>query len=140
LIINDPKYVEHAEIIREKGTNRSRFFRGEADKYTWVYIGSSYLPSDFLAAFLFAQLPFIPAHCEQTYHIFYMIFPDFNSRPNLIEHLKSRRTLSVFLYVPLPLSPMGKKFGYKESDLPNTESISDRLLRLPFYNEMTYDS
>ena len=171
LIINDPKYVERAEIIREKGTNRSRFFRGEVDKYTWVDIGSSYLPSDLLAAFLFAQLeereqiqsqrkaiwdryasnlgdwastndvqlPFIPAHCEQTYHIFYMILPDLNSRTNLIEHLKSRGILSVFHYVPLHLSPMGKKFGYKEGDLPNTESISDRLLRLPFYNEMTYE-
>ena len=169
LIINDPKYVERAEIIREKGTNRSQFFRGEVDKYTWVDIGSSYLPSDLLAAFLFAQLeerdqiqtqrkaiwdrydlnlgdwartndvqlPFIPAHCEQTYHIFYMILPDLNSRTNLIKHLKSRSILSVFHYVPLHSSPMGQKFGYREGDLPNTESISVRLLRLPFYNEMT---
>jgi dTDP-4-amino-4,6-dideoxygalactose transaminase len=168
LIINDPKYVERAEIIREKGTNRSQFFRGEIDKYTWVDIGSSYLPSDLLAAFLFAQLeerdqiqrkrksiwdryasnledwaktndvqlPFIPAHCEQTYHIFYMILPDRNSRNNLIKHLKSKGILSVFHYVPLHLSPMGQKYGYQEGDLPNTESISDRLLRLPFYNEM----
>src|SRR6185369_3873291 len=56
LIINDPAYAERAEIIREKGTNRSRFFRGEVDKYTWVDVGSSFLPSDLLAAFLFAQL------------------------------------------------------------------------------------
>jgi dTDP-4-amino-4,6-dideoxygalactose transaminase len=56
LLINDPKLVEEAEIIREKGTNRSRFFRGQVDKYTWVDVGSSYLPSDILAAFLFAQL------------------------------------------------------------------------------------
>ncbi len=55
LLINDPVLVERAEIIREKGTNRSRFFRGQIDKYTWVDIGSSYLPSDILAAFLFAQ-------------------------------------------------------------------------------------
>lgn len=61
LLINDPQYIERAEIIREKGTNRSRFFRGEVDKYTWVDIGSSYLPSDMLAAFLFAQLE---AHAE----------------------------------------------------------------------------
>jgi len=169
VIINDPKYVERAEIIREKGTNRSRFFRGEVDKYTWVDIGSSYLPSDLLAAFLFAQLeereqiqtqrktiwdtyasnladwagtndvqlPFIPSHCEQTYHIFYMILPSLDSRTNLIKHLKSKGIFSVFHYVPLHLSPMGKKFGYKEGDLPNTESISGRLLRLPFYNELT---
>jgi dTDP-4-amino-4,6-dideoxygalactose transaminase len=171
LIINDPKYVERAEIIREKGTNRSQFFRGEIDKYTWVDIGSSYLPSDLLAAFLFAQLeerdqiqrkrksiwdryasnledwaktndvqlPFIPAHCEQTYHIFYMILPDLTSRNNLIKHLKSKGILSVFHYVPLHLSPMGQKYGYQEGDLPNTESISDRLLRLPFYNQMNYE-
>jgi dTDP-4-amino-4,6-dideoxygalactose transaminase len=56
LIVNDPAYGQRAEILREKGTNRSRFFRGEVDKYTWVDIGSSYLPSDLLAAFLYAQL------------------------------------------------------------------------------------
>ena len=56
LLINDARFVERAEILREKGTNRSRFFRGEVDKYTWVDVGSSYLPSDLLAAFLFAQL------------------------------------------------------------------------------------
>lgn len=56
LIINDPAYIQRAEIIREKGTNRSRFFRGEIDKYTWVDVGSSYLPSELVAAFLCAQL------------------------------------------------------------------------------------
>ncbi len=56
LVINDPAYVERAEIIREKGTNRSRFFRGQVDKYTWVDVGSSYLPSELLAAYLWAQL------------------------------------------------------------------------------------
>lgn len=56
LLINDPSLIERAEIIREKGTNRSRFFRGQVDKYTWVDIGSSYLPSDLLAAYLYAQL------------------------------------------------------------------------------------
>ena len=169
LIINDPDYIERAEIIREKGTNRSQFFRGEVDKYTWVDIGSSYLPSDLLAAFLFAQLeereyiqaqrrtiweryalhlkdwaarnevqlPFIPAHCEQTYHLFYIILPDRNSRAQLIAQLKAKGILSVFHYVPLHLSPMGRKFGYQEGDLPHTESISERLLRLPFYNELT---
>jgi dTDP-4-amino-4,6-dideoxygalactose transaminase len=55
LLINDPRLVERAEIIREKGTNRSRFFRGEVDKYTWVDIGSSYLPGEIIAAFLAAE-------------------------------------------------------------------------------------
>lgn len=56
LVINDGSLVERAEILREKGTNRSRFFRGQVDKYTWVDLGSSFLPSDLLAAFLYAQL------------------------------------------------------------------------------------
>jgi dTDP-4-amino-4,6-dideoxygalactose transaminase len=73
LLINDPILVERAEIIREKGTNRSRFFRGQVDKYTWVDIGSSYLPSDILAAFLFAQLEQrekIQLHRKQVWEIY----------------------------------------------------------------------
>src|SRR5687767_14529890 len=120
LLINDPILVERAEIIREKGTNRSRFFRGQVDKYTWVDIGSSYLPSDILAAFLFAQfeqrekiqlhrkqvwemyqaglrecaircdvqLPHVPDHCEQSYHMFYMLLPDLELRQKLIMYLR----------------------------------------------------
>jgi len=56
LLINDERFIERAEIIREKGTNRSKFFRGQVDKYTWVDVGSSYLPSDIIAAFLYAQM------------------------------------------------------------------------------------
>lgn len=73
LLINDPVLVERAEIIREKGTNRSRFFRGQVDKYTWVDIGSSYLPSDMLAAFLYAQLEQrekIQLHRKQVWEIY----------------------------------------------------------------------
>ena len=169
LLINDPALIERAEIIREKGTNRSRFFRGQVDKYTWVDIGSSYLPSDILAAFLYAQLecrqqiqqrreriwqyysrhlsewaqergvhlPFLPAHCEQPYHMFYLLLPDLEKRQALIAHLKAQGILAVFHYLPLHLSDMGKRFGGKEGDCPVTESVSDRLLRLPFYNDLT---
>jgi dTDP-4-amino-4,6-dideoxygalactose transaminase len=56
LVINDDQFIDRAEIIREKGTNRSKFYRGEVDKYGWIDIGSSFLPSDIIAAFLFAQL------------------------------------------------------------------------------------
>lgn len=56
LVVNDERFLERAEVIREKGTNRSRFFRGMVDKYTWVDIGSSYIPSELIAAFLYAQL------------------------------------------------------------------------------------
>ncbi len=169
LLINDPRYIERAEIIREKGTNRSRFFRGEVDKYTWVDIGSSYLPSDMLAAFLYAQLeareriqamrervwkyyrenledwardhdvglPFSPDHCEQPYHMFYLIMPSPEQRKSLIARLKARGILSVFHYLPLHLSEMGRRFGGKQGDCPVTEDVSERLVRLPFYNGMT---
>lgn len=56
LVINNSQYNERAEILREKGTNRSKFFRGEVDKYTWVDFGDSYLPSELNAAYLYAQL------------------------------------------------------------------------------------
>jgi dTDP-4-amino-4,6-dideoxygalactose transaminase len=168
LLVNDPCLVERAEIVREKGTNRSRFFRGQVDKYTWVDIGSSYLPSDMLAAFLLAQLeareeiqtrrqriweyyyahlqdwaqehgvclPVVPSHCEQSYHMFYMILPSLDTRQALISHLKEHGILSVFHYLPLNLSDMGKQLGGAEGDCPVTEQISDRLLRLPFYNNL----
>lgn len=169
LLINDEKFIERAEIIREKGTNRSRFFRGQVDKYTWVDVGSSYLPSDILAAYLFAQLeayqeiqtkrqqiwetynnslqgwaeinkiglPTIPAECEQAYHMFYLMMPSLEKRQELINFLKSKRILSVFHYLPLHLSEMGKKLGGNVGDCPVTEDLSDRLLRLPFFNSYT---
>ena len=169
LLINDRKYIEGAEILREKGTNRSRFFRGQVDKYTWVNVGSSYLPSDMLAAFLLAQLeereqiqsrrkqiwetyykelgawaeenhvsmPFVPAHCEQTYHMFYMLFPSLEKRQAAIAHLKERGIQAVFHYLPLHLSPMGEKFGGRVGGCPVTEQVSDQLLRLPFYTNLT---
>jgi dTDP-4-amino-4,6-dideoxygalactose transaminase len=169
LLINDPQFIERAEIIREKGTNRSRFFRGQVDKYTWVDIGSSYLPSDMLAAFLYAQLeahadiqtrrqriweyyaahlpgwardnevqlPVVPAHCEQPYHMFHLVMPSLVQRQALIAHLQARGVNSVFHYLPLHLSEMGRRFGGKEGDCPVTETVSDRLLRLPFHNALT---
>jgi dTDP-4-amino-4,6-dideoxygalactose transaminase len=169
LLINDPRYAERAEIIREKGTNRSRFFRGQVDKYTWVDVGSSYLPSDVLAAFLYAQLegrddiqakrqkiwdtyntelsgwadqydvqlPTVPAHCEQSYHVFYMVLPSLASRQNLIAHLRSQHILSVFHYLPLHLSDMGQHYGGQPGDCPITERLGDCLLRLPLYNDLT---
>jgi len=169
LIINDPALTERAEIIREKGTNRTRFFRGQVDKYTWVDVGSSYLPSELLAAFLCAQLeradeiqakrraiwerydtglrgwademgvqrPTIPEECGQAYHMYYILLPSLRVRQRLIEALKARGILSVFHYLPLHLSEMGQKFGGKAGDCPVTEDVSDRLLRLPFYNTLT---
>ena len=169
LFINDARYAERAEIIREKGTNRTQFFRGQVDKYTWVDLGSSYLPSELLAAFLYAQLeareqiqsqrrriweyyrqhlaewaeqhdvrlPFVPEPCEHPFHMFYLLAPSLEFRQALIAHLKAREILSVFHYLPLHLSAMGKRFGGKPGDCPVSERVSDRLLRLPFYNDLS---
>jgi len=70
ILINDERFIEKAEIIREKGTNRSKFFRGEVDKYTWVDIGSSFLPSDLVAAFLYGQLEAADSITQKRNEIF----------------------------------------------------------------------
>jgi len=169
LVINDPDLAARAEILREKGTDRSRFFRGEIDRYTWVDVGSSYVPSDLLAAFLLAQLeareaiqakrcriweryeeelagwaagrgvrlPSVPAHCRQPWHLFYLLLPSLEERQALIAHLKGKGIQAVFHYLPLHLSEMGRKLGGRPGDCPVTESVSDRLLRLPCFPGLT---
>ncbi len=170
LLVNtdDPKMIERAEILREKGTNRSKFWRGEVDKYTWVDTGSSYLPSDILAAFLYAQLekldeiqksrlsvwntyyrrlkefedagiirlPVIPDYAEHNAHLFYVLFNDEQARDQAMQGLKEQGVHAVFHYIPLHSAPMGQRFGYSEGDLPVTENLSGRLLRLPMYAGM----
>jgi dTDP-4-amino-4,6-dideoxygalactose transaminase len=165
LVINDDRFIERAEIIREKGTNRSKFFRGQVDKYTWVDIGSSYLPSEIVAAFLYAQLeaaevitatrreifrryeelfkpleeegllrtPVCPPECRHNAHMFYIILPNPELRDGLISHLKSMGIVAVFHYVPLHSSRMGRRVGYAASELPRTDDLSARLLRLPCF-------
>ena len=165
LLINDTTLIDRAEILREKGTDRSRFFRGQVDKYSWVDVGSSYLPSEVLAAFLTAQLegrvqiqakraaiwnryqeelsewatnrgvglPVVPEHCEQPYHMFYLMLPSLEVRGRMIQFLRERGILAVFHYLPLHISDMGRNFGGKPGDCPVTEDISDRLLRLPLF-------
>ena len=81
--------------------------------------------------------PAVPAHCEQPYHMFYLLMPSLEKRQGLISHLKAEGILSVFHYLPLHLSDMGRRFGGKEGDCPVTEDVSDRLVRLPFYNDLT---
>jgi len=82
-------------------------------------------------------LPVIPPECEQTYHMFYMLLPSEEHRKSLISHLKAHSILSVFHYTPLHLSEAGKNFAARPTDCPVTEDISERLLRLPFYNDLT---
>jgi dTDP-4-amino-4,6-dideoxygalactose transaminase len=169
LLVNDGAYSDRAEIIREKGTNRSRFFRGQVDKYTWVDVGSSYLTSELAAAFLFGQLeseariqaarrkiwetyhaelprwaerhgarlPVVPDGCESGWHMYHLLLPSLERRQQLIAHLRSHDITAVFHYLPLHLSEMGRRLNPTPPSLPVAESSSDRLLRLPLYNDMT---
>jgi dTDP-4-amino-4,6-dideoxygalactose transaminase len=134
-----------------------------------VDVGSSYLPSDILAAFLLAQLeqrekvqshrrrvwefykahlqdwarayavqlPYIPSYCEQSYHMFPLLLPTLELRQGLIAHLRWHGINSVFHYLPLHLSDMGRRFGGQPGDCPVTERVSDQLVRLPFHNALT---
>lgn len=169
LLLNDPADLERAEILREKGTNRSRFFRGAVDRYTWVDVGSSYLLSDLLAAYLLAQLechvriqqarqsiwrayqeglaewarlvgvglPHVPADCEHPAHLFYLLLPSLATRQALMAHLRRLNVDSVFHYQPLHLSDMGRRLGGCPGQHPVTESVADRLLRLPLHYHLS---
>lgn len=168
LLINDPSYTELAEIIREKGTDRTRFYRGQVDKYTWQHVGSSYLPNELTAAFLFAQLeqsdlitqkrlsiwhayhaklsdlesegiirrPIIPPFCKHNAHIYYLLTNDFETRATLTRAFQKKNISAVFHYVPLHSSPAGKKYSRSEGSMEVTNSITDRLLRLPLFPDM----
>jgi dTDP-4-amino-4,6-dideoxygalactose transaminase len=165
LVLNDDRFAARAEILREKGTDRSRFFRGEVDKYTWVDFGSSYVPSDLLAAFLAAQLearesiqarrkaiwlsyaksladwargegvrlPYVPPDCDPAWHLFALVMPDGSARDRMLRHLAERDVNAVFHYVPLHLSPMGRRFGGRPGACPVAECAGERLLRLPLH-------
>jgi dTDP-4-amino-4,6-dideoxygalactose transaminase len=168
LVVNDARFVDRAEILREKGTDRSRFFRGAVDKYSWRDLGSSYVPSDMLAAFLLGQLekrdqiqskrkriweryerelrewagandvrlPLSPGSSTPAYHMFFLVMPSSGSRDALISHLRQRGILSVFHYLPLHLSEMGRRYGGAPGDCPVAEDLSARLLRLPFFADL----
>ncbi len=165
LLVNDPCYAEQAEIIREKGTNRSLFFRGQVDKYTWVDFGSSYLPSELIAAFLWAQMedadsitrrrldiwdeyhknfealeqrekirrPIVPPDCIHNAHMYYLLLPDLERRTSFITAMREKGIGTVFHYVPLDSSPMGRKWGRKSGTLKQTQLLSDQLVRLPLW-------
>jgi len=170
LCINDPELIERAEIIRDKGTDRQRFFRGETDKYTWQEIGSSHVASELCAAFLYAQLekmdyivqrrseisesytsalqdlaaqekirlPIVPETCETNAHIYSILLRDERTRDDLMAYLLEWGILAVFHYVPLHTSPMGMRLADDQpASLPVTEALSGRILRLPFYPQLT---
>lgn len=161
LVINDEQYIERAEILREKGTNRARFFRGMVDKYSWVDIGSSYLPSEINAAILYAQLeqadeinqkrlhawkqyyenlkgmpidlPQIPKGCSHNAHMFYIKTSNLEERQKMIAYLLEQGIGAVFHYVPLHSSIAGSKYGRFYGRDHYTTMESERLLRLPMW-------
>jgi dTDP-4-amino-4,6-dideoxygalactose transaminase len=165
LLVNDAEFVERAEIIREKGTNRSQFFRGQVDKYTWCDIGSSFLPGELITAFLWAQMeaaddinqrrlalwqryhdalasferaglarrPVVSAHCQHNAHMYYLLLPDLAARTCFIETLKTKGIGTVFHYVPLHSAPACTGYGRAHGDMRHTDSLSDRLVRLPLW-------
>lgn len=166
LLINDPALIARAEVVREKGTDRSRFHRGEVDKYTWIDIGSSYLTAEPMAAFLYAQLEasaeitarrqqvweqyhaaleplerngllLRPAAAGANAHIYYILLPSLEIRTSLIAALAARNVSAVFHYVPLHSSPAGLRYGRTAGSLAVTNDVSDRLLRLPLWPDMT---
>lgn len=171
LLINDEQYVERAEIIREKGTDRKKFFRGQVDKYSWVDIGSSFLPSEILTAVLYAQfenrlkiqnqrkslweryaesladwaskqgirIAQAGEDCEHSHHVFYLILNSLQDRDSLAALLADQGILAVHHYVPLHSSKMGLSLSGENLDLPVTDYVSDRLLRLPLYNSLTFE-
>jgi len=171
LLINAPRFMLRAEIVREKGTDRSRFFRGEVDKYTWQEVGSSFLPSELSAAFLWAQLeeadaitrqrmerwhryhdlleplekqgalrrPIVPVDCQHNAHMYYVLISPGIDRQAVLDDLEENGINAVFHYVPLHSSLAGRKYGRQSGDLFITDSISERLIRLPLWVGMTSD-
>jgi dTDP-4-amino-4,6-dideoxygalactose transaminase len=169
LVIMDERYIRRAEILRQKGTNREAFFRGEIDKYSWVDVGSSYAPSELQTAFLYGQflhqqnilrrrrrlferyqaalapweqrgrlrLPVLPADRVSSYHQFHILFDGLQDRDRVLAGLQKKGIRAVFHYFPLHRSRMGERFGYRKGACPVSETVSDSLLRLPFFNSMT---
>lgn len=169
ITLNRPDLIERAEIIREKGTNRSKFLRGVTDKYTWVDIGSSFLPGELVAAFLYAQLensqiingrrldlfsrymaafselastgrvavPHLPNDAMGNGHMFYLLMEDRDDRDSFIDYMRQAQIVTPFHYVPLHSSPAGQRLSRAHGALPVTNDISDRLVRLPMYFELT---
>lgn len=166
LSINHEPFIRRAEILWEKGTNRSAFFRGEVDKYGWVDVGSSFLPSELIAAFLLAQLEevekiqrmrmqawrvyqsalsalqnhgvLVMPDFPHNAHLFYLVCRSLDERTALIAHLKAQGIASVFHYLSLHKSPY---FAARHDgrDLPNADRFTDCLLRLPMYAKLGAD-
>lgn len=165
-VCQDEKVYRTAQIIRDKGTNRQAFLRGDVDKYTWVSQGSSFLLADVLSAIALGQLerlkkitqlrrliaqkyltdlsgfsdriilPTIDSRRQTNWHTFFVRLKDPKRRDFVIGELRKQGVGAAFHYVPLHLSPMGKSLGYKKGDFPITEVTAESLIRLPVFPQM----
>ena len=167
LAINDERFIRRAEIIWEKGTNRAEFFRGEVNKYGWVDVGSSFLPSEVVAAFLWAQLenideiqakrkelwqayydalqgqtryqlPDIPEYATNNAHMFYLVCKSLEERTELIQRLKNNDILAVFHYLSLHSSPYYRD-KHDGRELRQCDRYADCLVRLPLFFDIKFD-
>jgi dTDP-4-amino-4,6-dideoxygalactose transaminase len=168
LLVSRPEWAERSVVLRDKGTNRSRFLRGEVDRYSWVDVGSSYGLGELSAAFLWGQLerfqevlaerrrvwdtyherfapledrgllrrPFVPEHVGHNAHLYYVLVRDLAARTRMIEELDRRGVHALFHYVPLHSAPAGRRYGRAHGELTETESVSERLVRLPLWYAM----
>ena len=169
LLINDETLISRAEIIWEKGTNRSQFYRGQVDKYTWMDIGSSFLPSEISAAFLYSQLEnsieitnsklniwntyesfftenFIKyknklnlKDMTHNAHIYNINMSSSNQRDIVIRKMKNFGISTTFHYIPLHSTDPGIKFGKSIGDMNVTNNVANTILRLPIYPNLNID-
>ena len=168
LVVNDERFIRRAEIIWEKGTNRAEFFRGEVNKYGWVDMGSSFLPAEINAAFLWAQLenlddiqakrkqlwnryydnlskvhasfslPDIPDYATNNAHMFYLVLPDLEKRTAFIKYLKEHGIGAVFHYLSLHSSEYYRA-RHDGRQLPECDRYADCLVRLPLFYDLTIE-
>lgn len=164
-VTNDKEIYKKAEIIREKGTNRSSFMRGERRKYSWVSVGRSLILSDILSAIALEQLkklnkitqlrkknadymlkrlkrlsskiilPHVSVHADPNWHIFAIRVPRL-VRDTVIKGLRTYGIEASFHYLPLHASSVGKKMGYRIGDLPVSEEVAATLIRLPMHPQL----
>lgn len=168
LVINDPRFLKRAEILWEKGTNRAEFFRGEINKYGWVDTGSSFLPAEYVAAFLWAQLeemdtiqarrktiwniyneslqgisklslPLLPDYATNNAHAFYAVCSTPAERTELIAYLKENGIYAVFHYLSLHKSTFAEKHHWDGASLPQSDRYTDCLIRFPLFYDLTTD-
>jgi dTDP-4-amino-4,6-dideoxygalactose transaminase len=163
LLVRDGALADRVLDLQAKGTNRAEFLRGEATRYEWVELSSSFMPSELAAAFLAAQLeglaeinarrlriwelyrcgledleeagrltlPRVPTGCEHNGHLFYLLLEDPALRPAFLQALAARGVQALWHFVPLHSSPAGRRLGRAAGALPVTDSVAERLVRLP---------